>query len=173
MLDSIERSRKCSLAQFIMGLGIKYVGTETAELISDNVRDLDHLLSIKEEELLKIEGIGEKTAHTIAEYFQDSDHREEIRLLLRHGVSPHHVAKKKVTGHVFSDKTFVLTGTLEHLKRDDAAKLIKERGGHVAGSVSRKTDYVLVGADPGSKYDQAQKLGIQILSEDQFMKMLD
>ncbi len=172
LLESIEASRKCPLPRFIMGLGIKYVGTETAELLAGHVRDLDHLLHIKEEELLQIEGIGEKTARGIAEYFRDDDHLEEIKLLLKHGVEPQNAAKKTISGHPFAGKTFVLTGTLEHYSRDEAAGLIKERGGHVSGSVSQNTDYVLAGSDPGSKLAKAEKLGVPILSESEFKRML-
>ena len=172
LLESIDRSRKCPLSRFIMGLGIKYVGTETAELLAEYVRDLDHLMHIKEEELLEIEGIGEKTAHAISDYFLDPDHLEEIHLLLKHGVRPQKAAQKFISGHLFSGKTFVLTGTLDHFTRDEAGQLIKERGGHVSGAVSAKTDYVLVGAEPGSKLEKAKKLSITILSEDQFKKML-
>jgi len=173
LLVSIERSRKCLLSRFIMGLGIKYVGTETAELLADKVRDLDHLMQITEKELLEIEGIGEKTAHAIGEYFQDADHREEIRLLLQHGVKPQRVEKKIISGNVFSGKTIVLTGSLENYTRDEASRLIKERGGHVSHTVTKKTDYVVVGSESGSKFDKAQKLGIQTLSEDQFRRMLE
>jgi DNA ligase (NAD+) len=118
-----------------------------------------------------IEGIGEKTAKAIAEYLHDADNREEIKLLLKHGVEPQKL-KKKMTGHAFSGKTFVLTGALANYSRDEAMALIKERGGSVSGSVSKNTDYVLVGDEPGSKYDKAKKLNIQLLSEDQFRKML-
>jgi DNA ligase (NAD+) len=172
LLESIERSRKCPLSRFIMGLGIKYVGTETADLLADTVRDLDHLLHITEGDLLAIEGIGEKTAHAIADYFQSKDHQEEIHLLLLHGVTPERVQKKKIEGHVFFGKTFVLTGSLDNYTRDEASRLIKERGGHVSDSVSKKTDYVVVGAEPGSKLEKAQKLGIQTLSEEQFRRLL-
>lgn len=171
LLESIDRSRKCPLSRFIMGLGIKYVGTETAELLAEEAEDLDRLIHMKEEELLAIDGIGEKTAPAIAAFFKDKDHREEIRLLLAHGVHPQKM-KKKMTGHLFSGKTFVLTGTLQHYKRDEAAALIKERGGKVSGTVSKNTDYVLVGEEPGSKYDKARELGIEILSEEQFKKMI-
>ena len=171
LLDSIEASRKCPLSRFIMGLGIKYVGIETAELLAENAHDLDHLLHMKEEDLLDIEGIGEKTAHAIYEHLQDKQTHEEIRRLLEHGVKPHRVSSK-ISGHLFSGKTFVLTGALSNYSRDEAAKLIKERGGKVSSSVSKATDYVLVGEDPGSKYEKAKKLGIQILSEEQFHKML-
>ena len=173
LLDSIDASRKCPLSRFIMGLGIKYVGTETAELLAEEVSDLEHLMKMKEEDLVAIEGIGEKTAKTIADFFRDSDQREEIRLLLAHGVHPQKARTRKISGHVFSGKTFVLTGALDHFTREEAADLIKERGGKVAGSVSKKTDYVLVGHDPGSKYEKAKELEIKILSEQQFRKLLD
>lgn len=171
LLDSIDASRKCALSRFIMGLGIKYVGVETAELLAEEAHDLDTLMEMKEEDLLAIEGIGEKTAPAIVAFFKDKDNREEIRLLLAHGVHPQKM-KRKMTGHPFSGKVFVLTGALQHFTRDEAMALIKERGGKTSGSVSRNTDYVLVGDEPGSKYDKAKELGIQILSEEQFRKML-
>jgi DNA ligase (NAD+) len=172
LLESIGRSRACSLARFIMGLGIKYVGTETADLLAETVQDLDHLLNITEEKLMGIEGIGEKTAKAIVDYFHDEGNLEEIRLLLRHGVHPHHEGKTKVMGHVFAGKTFVLTGTLTHYTRDEASRLIKERGGHTSDSVSKKTDYLLVGADPGSKLAKARNLGVSVLTEEQFRRIL-
>jgi len=173
LLESIDASRKCTLARFIMGLGIKYVGTETAELLAQEAGTLDRLLELKEEDLLAIEGIGEKTAHTIASYLSDKENLHEIQRLLDHGVSPQKISKQKRTDHIFSGKTFVLTGSLSLYTRDEAANLIKERGGRVSGSVSKKTDFVLVGEEPGSKYDKAKELGISLLSEEQFRKMLD
>ncbi len=173
LLASIDASRKCTLARFIMALGIKYVGTETAELLADEAGDLDHFLHFKEEDLLAIDGIGEKTAQAIAEYLHDKDNLHEIKRLLHHGVSPGKTEKRKRTDHAFSGKIFVLTGTLAHYTRDAASDLIKERGGKVSGSVSKKTDYVLAGEDPGSKYDKAKELGVSIISEEKFRKMLD
>ncbi len=172
LLTSIEASKKCPLSRFIMALGIKYVGTETAELLADATGDLEHLIHLSEEDLLAIDGVGEKTAHAIADFFQRADHLQEIRLLLSHGVSPKSVKKRIIGGHLFSGKTFVLTGALTHFTRDEASQLIKERGGKVSGSVSKNTDYVLVGEDPGSKYDKAKELQIEILSEVEFKKML-
>jgi DNA ligase (NAD+) len=172
LLDSIDASRKCPLSRFIMGLGIKFVGTETAELLSEQARDLDHLLDLTEEELLQIEGVGEKTARTIAQFFKEKENREEIKLLLAHGVKPQKAVKKTIAGHPFAGKTFVLTGALAHFSRDEAASLIKERGGKVSASVSKNTDYVLVGEEPGSKYDKAKELGVHILSEAQFQKLI-
>lgn len=171
LLKSIEASRRCSLTRFLMGLGIKYVGAETAELLAEEGGDLDHLIRMKETDFLAIQGIGEKTARAIFEFFQDPDSLEEIRLLLKHGVDPQKL-KPKRRDHLFSGKTFVLTGTLQHYSRDEAAKEIKERGGYVTATVSKKTDYLLLGEDPGSKYDKAKKLQIEILSEEQFRKLL-
>lgn len=171
LIQSIKASQKCPLSRFLMGLGIKYVGTETADLLAEEAGDLETLLKMKEEEFLDIEGIGEKTAKAVFEFFRDPDNREEIHLLLKHGVHPH-LPKKKISGHPFSGKTFVITGTLPHYSRDEATALIKERGGKVSGSVSKATDYLLLGDDPGSKYDKAKELKIAILSEEQFKKML-
>lgn len=171
LLQSIHSSKKCPLARFIMGLGIKYVGSETAELLAEEAEDLETLLNMSEEELLKIDGIGEKTARAISEFFKDKDNQEEIGSLLNHGVEPQKMKKKRMD-HPFSEKTFVLTGTLKHYSRDEATKLIKERGGKIASSVSKKTDYLLLGEDPGSKYDKAKELQIKMLSETEFEKLL-
>ena len=164
-------SRKCPLSRLIMGLGIKYVGTETAELLAEEAGNIDTLMHMTEEEFNEIEGIGDKTAQALYEFFQDRDNRQEIKLLLSHGIRPQKM-KPKMTNHPFSGKTFVLTGSLEHYTRDEASALIKERGGSVSGSVSKNTDYLLVGEEPGSKYDKAKKLGVPLLSEEQFKKML-
>ena len=171
LLASIDASRKPVLSRFLMGLGIPSVGIETAEALAEEAGDLETLLQMQEDELNAIEGIGDKTAQVIYTFLQDKGQREEIRLLLHAGVEPQKM-KKKMSGHAFSGKTFVLTGALAQLSRDEAAALIKERGGKVSGSVSKKTDYVLVGDEPGSKYDKAKELGITILSEAQFQKML-
>lgn len=172
LLSSIDASRDCPLPRFLMGLGIKYVGTETAELLAEEAGDLATLMKMSVDQLNAIEGIGEKTAQTIFDFFQDEDAKEEIKLLLAHGVRLKKM-KEKIVGHQFAGKTFVLTGSLVHFSRDEATALIKERGGKTSGSVSKKTDYVLVGADPGSKYEKAKELGVPILSEEQFRKMLN
>jgi DNA ligase (NAD+) len=171
LLDSIEESKKCPLSRFIMALGIKYVGTETAEILAEEAGDLETLMEMREEDLISIEGIGEKTAPAIVSYFKDKDNIEEIKLLLKHGIELQK-RKKKVSGHAFSGKTFVLTGALTHYTRNEATSLIKERGGKVCSSVSKNTDYILVGDEPGSKYEKAKQLGIKTLSEEQFKKML-
>jgi DNA ligase (NAD+) len=171
LLMSIEASKKCTLARFLMGLGIKHVGSETAELIAESAGSIEAVMEMREEDLLNIDGIGEKMAKAIVDFFSRADSKEEIALLLKAGVCPE-VRTKKITGHFFSGKTFVLTGTLREFSREDATKFIKERGGKVAGSVSKKTDFVLVGDEPGSKYEKAKELKVCILSEEQFKNYL-
>lgn len=172
LLTSIDKSRHVSLARFLLALSIRYVGEETAEILSQETGSIDRLAEMSEEELLKIEGVGDKMAEAIVAYFKDPDNLKEIELLLKNGVKPHATKKVIRTDHAFSGKTFVLTGSLQNHSRDQAEALIKERGGKVTGSVSKKTDYVLVGEDPGSKLDKAHELRIKTLSEKQFEEMI-
>lgn len=125
-----------------------------------------------QEDFLAIEGIGEKMAQALVAYFADKEHMKEIEALLGVGVKPQAPKTIKRTDHAFSSKTFVLTGSLQDYTRQEATDLIKERGGKVTGSVSSNTDYVLAGDKAGSKLDKAKKLGIKILSEQEFQKML-
>lgn len=171
LLNSIEKSKRCPFSRFIMALGIKYVGSETAEVLAQEIEDVERLFEVTEEELLEIEGIGEKSAKEIFAFFQDPEHQKEIDRFLLLGVLPEKPKKKK-TDPSFAGKVFVLTGSLEKFSRSEASDLIKERGGKVSSSVSQKTDFVIVGEDPGSKYDKAKKLGIKILSEEEFAKLL-
>lgn len=172
LIASIEKSKDVSLGRFIMALGIKYVGAETADLLADRIGNLEKIALMTEDELLEIEGIGPKVAESIVTFFADRENQEEIARLLENGVKP---GVKKIAGfqeHPFRGKTFVLTGGLERYTRDHASSLIKERGGKVSGSVSKSTDYLLAGEDPGSKYEKAKKLGVKILSEEQFIQFL-
>lgn len=171
LLKSLEKSKETTLSRFIFALGIPYVGEGTAELLADTSGSIENLAKMSEEELLRIEGVGDKVAESIIAFFEDPMHQKEIEDLLALGVKPTS-QMKKIEGHPFSGKTFVLTGSLEGLSRSEAAALIKERGGKVSGSVSKKTDYVLVGEDPGSKFDKAKELEIKILDEKTFQKML-
>jgi len=172
LLESIRASRKVSLARFILALGIKYVGEQTAEDLALAAGDIETLASFSIEKLKEIEGVGEKVAEAIVEYFSHEKHHKEIEALLKAGVTPHAVKIVTKKGHPFFDKTFVLTGTLKEFDRAEASALIKERGGRVSSSVSAKTDYVLVGEEPGSKLDKARELGVEILTEEEFKKKL-
>ncbi len=172
LYESIDRSRHVSLSRFILALGIKYVGEGTAELLAENVGDMERLAQMSVDEWEEIPGIGTKIAHSIVEYFKDSAHLKEIHMLLKRGVKPEAVKLKRRKGHAFSDKTFVLTGVLAKYTRDEATQLIKERGGKVTGSVTKNSDFVIVGEDPGSKFDKAKELRITTLSEEEFEKLL-
>lgn len=171
LLTSIEHSRKVPLYRLILALGIKHVGETTAELLAEQAGSLENLESMTKAELMDIEGIGEVVADAIVEYFKDPESHRQIKALLQAGVEPESPKRKKVHGHAFEGKTFVLTGTLT-IPRGDAERLIKDRGGKVTGSVSKNTDYLLVGDEPGSKLDKAQSLGVKILDEKKFNSML-
>ncbi len=172
LLQSIERSRHVTLPRFIMALGIPFVGEGTADLLARRAGDIETLKRMTKEELIEIEGVGEKVAESVIGYFENPENTEEIGRLIAYGVEPQKMVVTHFKEHLFNRKTFVLTGSLEHYTRSSASTLIKERGGKVAGSVSKNTDYLLAGESPGSKLDKARTLGIEILSENDFEKLL-
>ncbi len=172
LLTSIDKSRHVTLSRFILSLGIKYVGEGTAEVLAEHARDIDTLSKMGVEELLEIEGVGEKIAQSIVDYFSEPAHLKEIHALLKNGVKPQTPKLIRRKDHLFSGKTLVLTGTLQNYSRTEATNLIKERGGKVSGSVSSKTDFVVAGEDPGSKLDKARELKVKVLTEYDFEKCL-
>lgn len=172
LLRSIEKAKEASLIRFIMSLGIKFVGTGTAELLAFKAGNIDTLMKMTEEQLIEIDGIGDKVASSVVEYFSNEKYLDEVHALLRNGVIPGTVETRGFSDHDFSGKTFVLTGTLTSYTRSAAASLIKERGGKVTGSVSKKTDFLLAGDSPGSKFDKAEKLGVKIIEEKEFSALL-
>jgi len=172
LIESIEKSKECTLARFILALGIKYVGEGTAEALAEAALDVETLLKLSRDELMEVEGVGDKVAVAVHEFFSDKANRAEVEKLLSLGVTPAPLQTVFDVNHPFYGKSFVLTGTLERLTRGRASELIKEKGGKVSGSVGTKTDYLVVGAEPGSKLDKAKKLGISILTEEEFEKML-
>lgn len=172
LLTSIEKSKNVSLDRFILALGIKHVGAGTAELLAKKSGSIDALSHLVLEDLLNIEGIGAVVAGSVLEYFESEENREEIQRLLKSGVRPAPQQVETFKDHPFAGKTFVLTGSLAIYTRTAAASLIKERGGKVTDSVSKKTDYLVAGAEAGSKLEKAKALGITILAEDDFVKLL-
>ncbi len=172
LLTSIDRSRDVPLEKFIMALGIKHIGAGTAEDLAKKAGTIEALMKMTKEELLNIEGIGEKVANSIHDYFSEHENIDEIKKLFKLGVKPRSLEVKAFIKHPFNNKTFVLTGSLQKYTRSAAATLIKERGGKVIDTVSKKTDYVIVGEDPGSKLEKARSLGIPFLSETEFEKLL-
>lgn len=172
LLDSIEHSKEVTLARFIMALGIKYVGTGTAEQLAFKAGNIEALMKMPYEDLISIEGVGEKVAQAIIDYFSIAENQAEVHALLSLGITPKPMVTSQYIDHPFNGKTFVLTGTLQHYSRSEAAALIKERGGKTTDSVSSKTHYLIAGEAAGSKLDKAKSLGITILDEAAFMQML-
>ena len=173
LLKSIEASKHPAFGRFIFALGIRHIGAQTADLLAIKAETIENLRTFSKEQLLRIEGIGEKVADAILEFFEAPIHQGEIDALLSAGIQPKAPKSIEFASHPFSGKTFVLTGTLETFTRLQAEQLIKERGGRVTDSVSKKTDYLLLGKDPGSKYQKALTLGVSILTEEDFKKFVN
>lgn len=171
LLASIEKSRTVELSRFLVALSIDHVGEELAHDIAEIFKDIRTIEHAKREDLERIPGIGSVVADSVYRWFQDSGNKELIKRLLREVTIKKVTTQKNIITSI-SGKTFVLTGTLTTLSRDEAKQRIKSLGGHVVGSVSARTDYVVVGESPGSKYNHAKKLNVPTLSEEQFIKML-
>lgn len=169
LLDAIEESKKNSLDKLLFALGIRYVGKKTAKLLARTYGSIDHLKEASYEELVAIKDIGEVIAKSVSDYFQNPTNLEEIERLKEAGVCMTY--EEEVTEKIdFSGKTFVLTGSLSSITRDEAKELIEHMGGITTGSVSKKTDVVIVGEKPGSKYEKAKELGITIWTEEEFLE---
>jgi DNA ligase (NAD+) len=171
LLDEIAASKKNSLARLIYALGMRMVGERTAELLADHFSSLDELAAAKEEQLFEVGEVGPKVAAAIAEFFSEPANRKIIKKLEKLGVHPT-AEKRVIKSQKLAGKSFVFTGGLANRSREDAGKLVMQHGGKVSGSVSQKTDYVVVGTDPGSKYDKAKSLGVPVLTEPEFEKLL-
>ncbi|MES2436588.1 MAG: NAD-dependent DNA ligase LigA [Patescibacteria group bacterium] len=171
LLASVEKARHVSFGRFIISLSIPHVGEETGYLLAAHFKTIDVLKEAGLEELKSVEGIGDIVAEAIVEWFKDKAHKELLKKLLTHVDIEKEAIPENGKGK-FAGKTFVLTGTLQTLGRDDAKRLIREQGGDVAGSVSKNTDYVVAGESAGSKLDKAQELGITIVTEEEFQKLL-
>jgi len=172
IIESIEKSKSAPLSKFIFGLGIPHVGEETAILLADEFGSIEKLRKATREELDSIEGVGEKMSGEIVAFFKDNQESKIVDDLIKKlKIQPPEVEPRVKRGP-FSGKTLVVTGTLETMSRDEAKNAIRKAGGKVASSISKETDYVLVGENPGSKFDKAQKLGVSVLNESEFKKLL-
>lgn len=170
LLKAIQTSRKVTLSRFIYSLGIRHIGEETAELLANNFKSIKNLRKATISDLEMIEGVGQVVAKSVVDWFSNEENILELEGLLRYLKIEE--VKGKINNLPFVGKTFVLTGTLESMSRDEAKVRIKALGGKVTSSVSKETNYVVAGEDPGSKYDNALKLGIAILNEKQFKELL-
>jgi DNA ligase (NAD+) len=171
VLREIENSKKLPLERVIYGLGIRFVGERTAQFLAEYFGDISSLEKAGEEELQQVEEVGPRIAKSIVEFFAEPKNRELVEELRAAGLTLK--GKKKERGTKLAGKTFVLTGTLANYTRDEAKKLIEDAGGKVVGSVSKKTDYVVAGADAGSKLEKARELGIRVLDEEAMKELLE
>ena len=170
LYGALQRSKSVNLATFIYALGIENVGKKTAVDLSNHFKSLQAFISANTETLVSIGDIGEITAESIVGYFSDENNLSEINALLSLGVTVDYINEKK--GDVFSGEKFVLTGTLENFKRDEAAKIIESLGGEVLSSVSKNVTVVLAGENAGSKLDKARALNIKIMDEETFKSLV-
>ena len=170
MYNSIQKSKENSLKRLLTAFAIRNVGKETAEILSEEYGTIDNLCKADVEELAKIKYIGPIVAKDIYDFFHNEQNLKMIEELKKLGINPAPAAVAE--SDELKGKTFVLTGTLQNMTRDEAGEKIRQMGGKTSSTVSKNTSYVVVGENPGSKFDKAKKLGVIILSEDEFMKMI-
>ena len=170
MIQAIEHSRKTTLARFIFALGIRHVGETTAKDLANHYQSMHALMDANLEELLSVKDVGPVVADSIISFMQEAHNREVIEQLLASGMQL--AVEAKVISAAVAGKTFVLTGTFPTLTRDEAKDLLEKAGAKVAGSVSKKTDYVVAGTDAGSKLTKAEELGVPVIDEAAMLNLL-
>jgi DNA ligase (NAD+) len=171
LIDEINASKKNSLARLIHALGILFVGERTGQLLAEHFSSLDEFAAATQEQLESVPEVGPKVSSSIVEFFSEPANRNIIKKLHKAGVRPT-VEKREIKSQKFAGKSFVFTGSLAKRSREEAGELVLQHGGKLSNSVSKKTDYVVVGSDPGSKLDKAKELNVQVLSESEFDKLL-
>lgn len=162
LLREIEQSRKLPLERVIYGLGIRFVGERTAKFLSEHFGSMDALMNASVESLQEVDEVGPRIANSIQEFFAEPRNRDLVKRLSKY---LNFKGEKKQRGTALAGKTFVITGTLANYSREAAKKLVEDAGGKVSSAVSKKTDYVIAGEDPGSKLDKARELGVQVIDE--------
>jgi DNA ligase (NAD+) len=171
LLEQIERSKQAPLNRVLLGLGIRHVGERTAQALADEFGSVDALVGASEEDLTRINDVGPKVAQAIREFFDNKRNLDLVERLRKAGLT--FAAEKRVRGSTLEGLTFVLTGTLPNLTREDAKEKIESAGGRVSGSVSKKTSYVVAGEEAGSKLDKATSLGVKVLDEAGLIELLE
>lgn len=172
LLENIERSKENSLERLLYAIGIRYVGQKTAKILAREFKNIDSIINADVPRLSSIRDIGDVIASSVERYFADEDNIKELKELECLGVNMRFISGEIASSSLFDGKTFVLTGTLDSMSRDEAKDKIEALGGNCTGSVSKKTDVLICGKDPGSKYDKAQSLGIEIWNEEDFISHL-
>ena len=170
LIAAIEKSKSAGLSKVIYALGIRNIGQKTADILADRFENIDELMSADFDELCSIEGFGEIMAKSVVDYFSLEQSKNLVQRLKDYGVDM--TAEKKEKSNLFEGLTFVLTGTLPTMTRNEASDIITANGGKVSSSVSKKTSFVLAGEEAGSKLTKAQNLGIKIIDENEFLKMI-
>jgi DNA ligase (NAD+) len=177
LLHAIETSRENSLERLLFGLGIRFIGAKAAKTLATEFETMDNLQKATYDELIAIDEIGEKMADSVVQYFAEEEVTDLLKQLRELQLNMTYKGPKRVEvsddSNPFAGKTVVLTGKMEQMSRPEAKERIEALGGKVTGSVSKKTDILVAGADAGSKYDKAVELGITIWDEEQFLKMLE
>jgi len=171
LIGEIAASKKASLARLIYALGMRFVGERTGQLLAEQFSSLGELEDASEEQLVAVNEVGPKVAAAIAEFFSEAANRQIVKKLHKAGVRPT-AEKREIKSDKLAGKSFVFTGGLANRSREEAGEIVQSHGGKVSGSVSKKTDYVVVGTDPGSKADKAKELGVTILGEREFEKLV-
>jgi DNA ligase (NAD+) len=172
LLEAIEESKKRPLHRLIFGLGIRFIGEGAAKILAKHFKSLDNIMKASKEDFTSIYEIGEKMAESLVRFFSDPKELEIIEKLRTYGVNFEEKEEFVTTGRQLEGLTFVLTGELQSMTRNEAKAKIEQLGGKVSGSVSKKTSFVIAGANPGSKYSDAVKLGIKILNEEEFLELI-
>jgi DNA ligase (NAD+) len=172
LVEAIEKSKEQGLARFIYALGIPNVGEHIARMLADEFHSLDKLMSVSEEELLSIYEIGPEIADSLTSFFNEKKNLREIEKMRKLDLKAIVEKEKREKSNVLNGKSFVFTGGLKDFDRDEAKRIVEELGGRATSSVSASTDYVVAGEKPGSKYDKAKKLGVKIIDEEEFKKLI-
>lgn len=172
LLDAIEKSKDTTLARFLYALGIRHVGEHLAQVLAEHLGSLERFFTVDRDELLQIPEVGPEVAESVVRFFKDEGNRRVIEKMLRAGVRVEEPTEAAEAERPLEGKVFVFTGALEGMTREDAKRLVEQLGGRTASSVSRRVDYVVVGKDPGSKYDRARELGLTIIDEEEFKRLV-
>ena len=170
-IEAVEKSKKCTLENFIFALGIDGIGKKTAKDLAKRYKNINALMAAGFDDLLSMNEIGEVLAKNVVEYFSDEENVREIEKLLKLGVTPEYSLES--VSEKFKGEKVVLTGTLERFKRSEAQKLIEQNGGEVMSSVSKLTTLVIAGENAGSKLDKARSLNVRIISESDFIDIIN
>jgi DNA ligase (NAD+) len=172
LLREIAASKTNDLSRLIYALGIRFVGERTAELLAGHFGSMEALKKADEQALTDVTEVGPKVAASIAEFFAEEANRDVVKRLREADVDPRHVRQEMASSRL-AGQSLLFTGTLARRSREEAGELVGRHGGKVVSSVSKNTDYVVVGADPGSKYEKAKTLGVRTLTEDEFDALLE